>query len=60
MGLCLNFAVMVLGKGCSLVYRKNSIPEILVGGFYHKSGGSSQKEAIQNARKRINAYEEET
>lgn len=48
------------GQRMFFVYRKNSIPEILVGGFYHKSGGSSQKEAIQNARKRINAYEEET
>jgi putative component of toxin-antitoxin plasmid stabilization module len=44
------------GHRIFFVYRKNSSPKILVGGFYQKNEGISQNDAIQKAKKCIDNY----
>ena len=44
------------GEGLRIffVFRKNTNPKILVGGFFRKSGGTSQDTAIKDACERVN------
>jgi hypothetical protein len=45
------------GHRMFFVFRRNAAPEILVGGFDHKSGGAAQDKAIQDATRRVDSYE---
>jgi putative component of toxin-antitoxin plasmid stabilization module len=44
------------GQRIFFVFRRNATPEILVGGFDHKSGGAAQSKAIQDATQRVDSY----
>jgi putative component of toxin-antitoxin plasmid stabilization module len=65
-GPLLELRIVGPGQRIFFVYRKGIIPEVLIGGFYNKNQGSNEKKqtssqsrAIENAKRRINKYQDQ-
>jgi hypothetical protein len=57
-GRLLELRIKDSGHRILFAHRKESSPEILIGGFYQKNEAMSQSEAIQDAKKRIDNYKD--
>jgi putative component of toxin-antitoxin plasmid stabilization module len=57
-GSLLELRIYAPGHRIFFVRRKGTFPEILIGGFYQKNESMSQNESIQNAKKRIDDYDD--